>query len=471
MNLLNLFHMDKNQSALTKNELAEFLRVTPEALRAFEDAYKIHAVGSAELPDNLFQINAKQAASFNHEKIDKNMVPDENLENRIINELLSQTTVYSYDGAKTEVTQFINEEEMPPVTVAELLAVPSEIRPQLTGSIIQKDILEDSSSILLWQYKKFLQETNPKEKQHLYQLFRQGLDILDLDPVTYEILGKNQNSMGNWFPKLVDAAITQDFFLLPKTKIIKVPITLLQQTRMEYAGLTPATMRIVDQFCMKAFSLDENQDYFVKTGTYSSKFDFRNTHIHGTKEVRELGEYLLYIQFQAQQMAAPLCKPCIYGISTTNEWVVREYIKDKENNPCIYKGLPLHTEFRVFVDFDTDEVIGMNPYWDPSVMKQRFGHEQDSNSLHQFHDYVIYQMHEPVLMGRYEKNKDLIQEKLAELIPNINLPGQWSVDIMQNGEDFYIIDMALASDSALNFCIPKHKWKTVEEDWIPQLPG
>ncbi|MBR0283080.1 MAG: RICIN domain-containing protein, partial [Oscillibacter sp.] len=31
--------------------------------------------------------------------------------------------------------------------------------------------------------------------------------------------------------------------------------------------------------------------------------------------------------------------------------------EDKENNPCIYKGMPLHTEYRVFVDFDTDEVL------------------------------------------------------------------------------------------------------------------
>ena len=49
-------------------------------------------------------------------------------------------------------------------------------------------------------------------------------------------------------------------------------------------------------------------------------------------------------------MAGPLSFPCIYGVSTTNEWVVREFIPDKEGNPCIYHGLPLHTEYRVFVD-------------------------------------------------------------------------------------------------------------------------
>lgn len=35
------------------------------------------------------------------------------------------------------------------------------------------------------------------------------------------------------------------------------------------------------------------------------------------------------------------------------------------------------------------------------------------------------------------------------MIENIDLEGQYSIDIMKNGEDFYIIDMALMSDSAL----------------------
>mgnify|MGYP000902759915 CR=1 FL=1 len=84
---------------------------------------------------------------------------------------------------------------------------------------------------------------------------------------------------------------------------------------------------------MKAFDLDVNKKYFVKTGTYSSKFDFRNALVQGEQEVRELGEYLLFIHFQALQMASPLTQPIIYGVSTTNEWVVREFIEDVENNP------------------------------------------------------------------------------------------------------------------------------------------
>ena len=142
----------------------------------------------------------------------------------------------------------------------------------------------------------------------------------------------------------------------------------------------------------------------------------------------------------------------------------------KENNPCIYKGLPLHTEYRVFVDCDTQKVIGVNPYWDPNVMKQRFGHSEDSNSPHNIHDYVIYQMHEERLMQRYHDNVKTVVEHVESMLPNLKLEGQWSIDIMQNGDDFWIIDMGVAENSAFyNECVPVELRNPHQENWLPQL--
>ena len=135
-----------------------------------------------------------------------------------------------------------------------------------------------------------------------------------------------------------------------------------------------------------------------------------------------------------------------------------------------YKGLPLHTEYRVFVDFDTKKVIGVNPYWDPEVMKNRFSKAPDADSPHNKHDYIIYKAHEETLMGIYHENVDNVVKKLTEMLPDVNLTGQWSVDIMQNGDDFWIIDMGVAQDSALKECVPAKLLKPKEENWIPQLP-
>ena len=114
-------------------------------------------------------------------------------------------------------------------------------------------------------------------------------------------------------------------------------------------------------------------------------------------------------------------------------------------------------------------MLGINPYWDPDVMKKRFGKEADANNPDMVHDYVIYAAHEKTLMERYEKNKEKVQREIMKLLPFLDLRGQWSIDVMQNGEDFWIIDMALAKDSALLSCVPKDKIKAVEEDWIPSI--
>ena len=449
--LRNLF---KRKQTLNKDQIAELLKVHPEALEYFEHLYESTSLNNID--DNFFNINSKQTASMRKEnKIDVDYDADEllSITDKIVDELLIVAGLKEAD----EDFKFMTKEE--------LNAVPLSVRPQLSGSLIQRDIGEYSYIALLSQYVKW-KET---EDIRFYHSFRQGLDILDLDPITYEIIGMNPNSMGFWLPEVEKAVEITNFFKSPKTKVVKVPLPILQLTRLEYSQHTPATIKIVNDFCMKAFNLDVNKKYFVKTGTYSSKFDFRNALVQGEQEVRELGEYLLFIHSQALQMASPLAQPTIYGVSTTNEWVVREFIEDVESNPKIYKGMPLHTEYRVFVDFDSQEILGMSPYWREDVMKKSFSSGEIDN--HKKHDYIVYKLHEDTLYGRYYENEDRILKEVKELISHMNLPGQWSIDIMQNGDDFYVIDMALATQSALNDCVDSAKLKKIEEKWIPQLKG
>lgn len=412
-------------------------------------------------------MNAKQAAAL-HEGVSLESISD--IVSRIIDELLAKTQVMEYDGKKISYSSFEDTSPASTVTLDEISAIPEQDRPQLTGRYMKVDISSPSYLMLVDTWLRYKQEKHPEKKAILYGQFRQGLDILDLDDITYKMIGMNPCSMGHWLPKLAEAVSLQDFFKIPKTTIIQVPVPLLQLTRCDYMSLTRTTLDIVDGFCRKAFHLDENKDYFIKTGTYSSKFDFRNAKIHGAKEVRELGEYLLFIHFQALQMAAPINHPCLYGVSTTNEWVAREFIPDKENNPCIYHGLPLHTEYRVFVDFDTKDVLHIHPYWDPDVMKKRFGDAPDADTPDNTHDYIIYASHENTLMQRYRENEHRVRSQISRLIQDIHdLPGQWSIDIMQNGDEFWLIDMAPAVLSAFKENIPTGLLKPLHENWIPDL--
>lgn len=480
-NFLELFKKKKISDTAMKDQVAELLNTSPEALKQFEETYKRLALDVEQ--EGTFSTNSRQAAEKAHTipgeaperpYTEAEMEKSKEMVEQVVQELMAQTTVYSFDGNLTQTV-------IPPrpalpegtreITNEDIKALPIPLRPQLTGSLLAKDFDAPVYPLLLDYYKKAMDpKISQKERANFYGRFRQGLDIMDLDPVMYEMLGANKNTMGYWLPKLVTACMGQSFFKIPATKVAKVPLPLLQMTRLEYQALTPVTLAIVDKWAMKAFDLDVKKDYFIKTGTYSSKFDFRNARVTSEKEVRELGEYLLYIHSQANQMAGPLVMPGpMYGVSTTNEWVVRDYIPDVENNPTIYKGLPLHTEYRVFVDCDKDIWIGFNPYWDPEGMKNRFGHQSDADNPHNIHDYTIFKAHEGKLMDRYYANIDMVLQEIEKILPRLDLPGQWSIDIMQNGNDFWIIDMAIAEQSTFREVIPPALRRPMKEEWLPNL--
>lgn len=457
------------------DDAAALLKASPEALSAFEEAYKARELKDGP-SDNFFDVNSRQMTAMRHGT--ELELPVEQREaarhvvDRVVAELLAKTSVYFFDGdlARVEAPRALPA-GTPLLTNDDISALPEALRPELTGNLMKMDCpVEPPYLSILFAYQRYQDAKTPKERASAYGFFRQGLDILDLDEITYRIIGMNRVSMGHWFPQLVDACRGNGFFRLPATAIAKVPLPLLQLTRLQYEEHTSTTMDIVDRWAFEAFKLDEEKEYFIKTGTYSSKFDFRNALVRGPKEVRELGEYLLFIHYQANHMASPLVKPApIYGVSTTNEWVVREYIRDKEANPCIYHGMPLHTEYRVFVDCDTDEVLSIVPYWESETMKHRFASEGQPDSPKQMHDYVIYKAHEDVLMGRYHEHESEVRSHIRDILPGLTLEGQWSIDVMQNGDEFWIIDMAPAENSYFYDSVPPELRRPVKENWLPRL--
>lgn len=471
-NLFNAIVPKKPRISL--DEAAKLLKTDKKALEAFEMAYQDNILSQDPDPETE-QLNAKQASEFKKQmdagKMDgKYSKAVEDVISRVVNELVPQTKMYIYNGDISSVAPkgyLPSPEHL--LTNADLKGLPLALRPDLTGTLARRDIEVHSYAVILYFYQLYMSEKSPKKWKRFYHMFRVGLDLLDLDDITYAIIDQNKTSMGYWLPKLVEAAKGQDFFRIPKTKIAKVPLTLLQLTRLDYGGLSPTTLKIVDRWAYKVFGLDETKDYFVKTGTYSSKYDFRNAHIHGAKEVRELGEYLLFIHNQAISMSALTNTTSVYGASTTTEWVVREFIKDKEDALTIYMGMPLHTEYRVFLDCDKDRVLCIVPYWDPNKMKDRFLNRHDSNSPHQRHDYVTYSAYEDVMMTRYEANAAKVAAHIEhDILPWLDLPGQWSLDIMQNGDDFWMIDMAPAEQSNFYDRVPSDLRRPEEENWLPE---
>lgn len=442
--------IQKSNNIITKEEAAELLKTTPGALESFEKSYRLASIQKEETSRNFFD-KGKKFLDCNNKKSDIIQYDSKELDSII-------------DRIVEELIQYPNPVENP-VTLEEVESLPDNVRPMLTGNLVKKDMNAESYPVVLFWYNEYLKEEDPETDIGSYCKFLQGLDILDIDPITYEILGMNPSTFSKWYPQLKAAVDKQNFFKIPKTVYKKIPLPILQLSRIGYETINKTTKDIVNRYVFKTFNLDENKKYFIKTGTFSYKFDFRNCKVEG-EEVKELGEYLLYIQSYASQMASPLTRPTIVGVSTTNEWVVREYIEDIENNPTIYKGLPLHTEYRFFIDCDTDEILGKTPYWDKHGLLKNFDDDKDPDKIH---DYIITKSHLGVLEGRYYENIDKVTKEVENLLPDIDLKGQWSLDIMQNGNDFYIIDMALAAESALADCIPEEERVKARMNWIQKL--
>jgi len=443
----------KNKEKLTKDEIANLLNISTEAYIEFERSYKKYALDT----DTNIRKETGIIPNF-----DENM---STLIRKIVDELTIQTNKLYCTADGVRLIDF-------PIHLGRILTpedisyLPIEKRPQLLGNYMTIQTSGGATETILWYYKKYLETRDIQ----FYNHFRQGLDILDIEPLMYEMLKLDPNTMSKWLPPIIEANKRDKFFKIPETSIIQVPVSMLQLSRIDYELINDITKEILNLYCREIFKLDKNKEYFVKTGTFSSKFDFRNAHVC-KNEVNAIGEYLLFLSNQAVCMAGPACKPSIYGVSSNNEWVVREYIPDAEDNPCIYKGLPLRTEYRVFIDCDAKEVLGVVDYWDRDLLKKRFSQYEDANSPHSIHDYIVIEKHREVMDRRFSENKVMIENKVKDLLKNLSLKGQWSLDIMQNGKDFYIIDMGIAYNSALKDKLPENiVIKNFENSWLPKLP-
>lgn len=447
---------------IQKNNIAKLLQVSPEALAEFEKQYQKQQLENGDL-------SLKDQKAMIEDPADT-PIAEQDLIARIVDELVSDTRTYMYQNGKVTQTEYPALPESKALSITELNALNPAIRPQATHNGILTDMPYGSADQAVMNIYAHCQKTkNPKQKQQLYGMFRNGLDTQDINPIIYNFLDSCKGSMGYWFPRLVEANAGRSFFKIPDTIIAKIPPSLLQLTRIDYSRINPTTHAIVNKYAQKVFDLDTAKDYFVKTGIYSSKFDFRNAHVVPS-EVPELGDYLLYIHNESVMQAI---HNRAYGVATTTEWVVREYIENADNLPMIYNGLPLRTEYRVFIDCDEGEVLAVYPYWEPETMKDRFSKHADKDTPNMTHDYVIYKSQEPRIMSEFHKNKDLIKQHVQDLLPDLNLSGQWSLDIMQNDDTFWLIDMAIAQRSAFyDTAVPKNKQRTLDIAEIEfTLPG
>ena len=332
---------------------------------------------------------------------------------------------------------------------------------------------------------------NPNDQTHA--LFHRTASISEIEPRIYQYFADNPNSIANWLVPLVQAhaELDQPVLRIPRTQIMRLDEPLAQFTRMLYQDTNEISKKTFNAYLEE--TLDLPDDAFIKTGTFSGKFQFNNCHC---KEPDEMGEYFQAITNYAQMV----------GAGESIDIAVRDYITDHNpHRPTIYGGMPLRCEYRFFVDFgavsdatvaefaanhpepltdtaikhmfsldNTDNtplpdprVLGVTHYWHPRVMRahqHRLAQDEDyarfaavADTAGLYNEASIFSSFEPQLRQDFDTHVEPVTTALEALLPHMQVAGfrgAWSVDIMCNTESdgstsYYLVDMALACESAL----------------------
>ena len=165
-----------------------------------------------------------------------------------------------------------------------------------------------------------------------------------------------QNNFSFWFPKVKECGM-----YVPKTFYAVLPNVQTRQGRMLQEAFFMEQQELDLAYIQKYVDTNILPELtkagllghiFVKNATFSNKFSARGScNLYGTFDLARAISNINY---------AALC----VGAGGTDEIVIRDFIEyDRDNTPCIYEGLPLRPEFRVFYDFDTQEPLYTANYW------------------------------------------------------------------------------------------------------------
>lgn len=218
------------------------------------------------------------------------------------------------------------------------------------------------------------------------------------------------NAFSHWYPKVKNCGIPT-----PQSVVINTSEELLNNNNfyMENWEEDMATIKSwVDSEVLP--KLDScglgHKPLFVKNSKFSGKF---NANANCFAMRHNLAEHIANIMYE------DLC----FDVGGENEIVIRERINyHLESVPCIYNGLPLRPEFRVFYDFDSRQVIFTANYWDYDYV---YSHLYDRT------DRIVFDAMRAEQTETFEAYKDYVAEAVAKHMAGVQgLHGPWSIDIM-----------------------------------------
>ena len=253
-------------------------------------------------------------------------------------------------------------------------------------------------------------------------------------PSFFKWLKDNPNNFSVWFPiitKLENQGIS-----IPQSVVILLSI---EETKAFFFDEGEKDeKRITDLVSQRIMPIIKEHfpegDLFIKNGCFSNKFYFdKCCHVRYPFSEDDIQKHLCQIQYDS------LC----FDTCGAMEIVIREYIKAENSSVgVIYDGMPLRPEIRIFYDFDNHRLYYDVNYWDWNYCHEAIAGRSEEDKINYENEYP-HMMKK--FISRREKYLPLIEKSLATVT---GLKGQWSVDFMLDEDKCWLIDMAIASQSA-----------------------
>jgi hypothetical protein len=245
-------------------------------------------------------------------------------------------------------------------------------------------------------------------------------------------LMNNPNNFSYWFPRIKD--LREWGISIPKSIIIPVPETILRAFYMDHM---PDDMNVitkwVDAAVMPFISTEfANKDVFVKNGCFSNKFSFNAAcHIPADADLVKVTDNICRIQ------ADSIC----FDTAGNLEIVLREWIEPEEGTRTIYNGMPFRSEMRLFYDFTNHRYLYDVNYWDWDYCHDHICSNPE--------DAEVYEEDYQCIAEELDIRKNIHLTNIANALDSVNsLRGIWSVDFILTDDKCWLIDMAVAKQSA-----------------------
>ena len=230
------------------------------------------------------------------------------------------------------------------------------------------------------------------------------------------------NDMAYWYPKIKDLVPT------PKTEIIETDVVLGHFLD----DKTPDGFDDFKELLCQAIERLGGCPLFLRSGHTSAKHDWKQSCY--LQSLSDLVQHICYIiNYSA---CADFC-----GLPYQT-WVLRELLP---TTPIFtaFNNMPITQEFRYFVK--DGKIVHRQPYWPPEAFTQEYLHSAPlpddwQQRLDNISDYSKF---------------DNKLTKMTELVGDA-IGGYWSVDWLQSGGQWYLIDMAKGDES--------YKWNPVYDD-------